>query len=266
MRKLLFLFAALLFHGPLFAQNGKDVKKLQVDVQKVIRQVYRASVAITRYDAVKGNSWGGTFSGVVIDTAGYILSAAHAVNPGTLYEIIFPDGKKMLARGLGRIPGNDAAMLKINDKGKWPCARMGWSSSLQKGMPCISISYPNVVGAKTPTVRLGYIAETETKAGFIRSTCLMEPGDSGGPLFDLKGRVIGLHSRIEMSLDANLEVPVDLYRKYWDALIKPETYANLPAESPVRSDAIANELKVFPGIQELSSGLNITQNNKLSWA
>jgi serine protease Do len=52
----------------------------------------------------------------------------------------------------------------------------------------------------------------------------MEPGDSGGPLFDMNGRVIGIHSRIAQSMDANFEVPVDAFRKYWNKLIKAEIY------------------------------------------
>lgn len=267
MKKLLFLFAPLLLNYQLFAQSGNiDIKKLESDVQKTVLQAYQASVRISLYDAVKGEAGGGTFSGVVIDTAGYILSVAHAVKPDALYQISFPNGQKLLARGLGAIPSNDAAMLKITTKGNWPYAPMGWSSLLQKDMPCISISYPYVVAAETPNIRLGYIAEPQTGGGFIRSTCLMEPGDSGGPLFDLKGRVIGLHSKIDMPLDANFEVPVDTYRKFWQALTQPKTYATLPSENPVPAHPDAAGLQALSGIQHLNTALDKSLNRKLDQA
>lgn len=267
MKKLSLLFLSLFFVAQAFAQTESfDIKKLENEVQRVVQQAYRAAVYITPYDSIVKKATGGSFSGVVIDTAGHILSAAHAVRPNNLYEVTFPDGKKFKAKGLGRIPRNDAAMLKIEERGSWPYAPMGWSSSLKKDMPCVSIAYPGTVGAKTPTIRLGYIAETETAEGFIRSTCLMEPGDSGGPVFDMKGRIIGLHSKIDLSLDDNFEIPVDLYRKYWDALTKPLSYTELPAAISMAADLHAGELKVLPQIEQLGTVLEKTSNrqNKVS--
>jgi serine protease Do len=256
MKKLLLLFISLQFTSQVFSQNiGFDIHKLENDVQHVIQQAYHASVYITPYDSIIKKAVGGSFSGVVIDTAGHILSAAHAVRPDKMYEVTFPDGRKFRAIGLGRIPSNDAAMMKINEKGSWPYAAMGWSSSLKKDMPCISIAYPGTVGAKTPTVRLGYIAEPETAEGFIRTTCLMEPGDSGGPVFDMKGRVIGLHSKIDLSLDDNFEIPVDLYRKYWTALNNPLSYTKLPEAESIAADLYAAELKAVPEIENISTKL-----------
>ncbi|MDR6785395.1 serine protease Do [Pedobacter africanus] len=264
MNRLLLLLAALAVCFKLDAQTGRvDLKKLEPHVQKVVQKAYQASVAIALYNATTGASGASIFSGVVVDTAGYVLSVAHAVSPGTLYQITFPDGTKKLARGLGRIASNDAAMLKITEKGTWPYASMGWSSSLQKNMPCISISYPGTVGAKTPTVRLGYVAELKAPNGYLRSTCLMEPGDSGGPLFDMEGRVIGLHSRVDLSLDANFEVPVDTYRKYWNALNKIENYAALPAENDFEADPKPGQLNTLVGIGELNIMLNKSLKDRL---
>jgi len=256
MKKLLFLFIFLQFAAPVFSQGpDKGIKSLESSIQRVIQEAYKASVYITPYDSIRKKATGGSFSGVVVDTAGYILSAAHAVKPNNLYEVTFPDGRKFRAIGLGRIPSNDAAVMKIEEKGSWPYAEMGWSSSLKKDMPCISIAYPGTLAAKTPTVRLGYVAETETTEGFIRTTCLMEPGDSGGPVFDMKGRVIGLHSKINLSLEDNFEIPVDLYRKYWTSLIRPASYVSLPPVERFAADAQINALKVEPVIVNLTDNL-----------
>jgi serine protease Do len=265
MKKLLLLSVALIVHFQGYAQGGRvDVKKLSADVQRVVQQAYQASVSIKIYDATKGEPLGSPCSGVVVDTAGHILCVAHAITPGSLYQVTFPDGKKKLARGLGRIASDDLAMLKITEKGTWSYAPMGWSSSLKKGMPCISISYPGTVAAKTPTVRLGHIAELKASNGYLRSTCLMEPGDSGGPLFDMMGRVIGVHSRVDMSQDDNFEVAVDVYRKYWNALTRAENYPVLPAENAYESDAQAGQLKALTGMELLNNGLEKSVATKMT--
>ena len=67
----------------------------------------------------------------------------------------------------------------------------------------------------------------------------MEPGDSGGPVFDLYGRVIGLHSNIKLELESNFEIPVDVFRRYWSALMKAEDYTTLPPEDPMPADPLA---------------------------
>lgn len=238
------------------AQNsGFNAKMLEKNIQQVVEKAYQASVYITPFDSIVKKAVGGSFSGVVIDPAGHILSAAHAVKPNSLYEITFPDGRKFKATGLGRIPANDAAMLKISEPGNWPYAEMGWSSSLAIDMPCISIAYPGSLNTKTPTIRLGYVAEVRTNEGFIRSTCLMEPGDSGGPVFDMKGRVIGLHSKINLSLDDNFEIPVDLYRKYWTALTTPLSYTKLPAAEQFAADPEASALKPVPEMKNMAFAL-----------
>lgn len=260
MKKLLFLFIFLLCATEIFAQSPPSgIKKLEAGVQKVIQQVYKASVYITPYDSINKKATGGSFSGVVVDTDGHVLSAAHAVKPNSMYEVTFPDGRKFRAIGLGSIPSNDAAIMKIEEKGSWPYAEMGWSSSLKEDMPCISIAYPGTLAAKTPTVRLGYIAEPMTSEGFMRTTCLMEPGDSGGPVFDMQGRVIGLHSKINLALEDNFEIPIDLYRKYWSSLIRPASYVSLPGEESIAQDSKAAVLKIEPYIMNLSEHLDETE-------
>ena len=71
-------------------------------------------------------------------------------------------------------------------------------------------------------VRLGRVLEVRKK--YVRTECALVGGDSGGPLFDMHGRVIGIHSRIGRSITANLHVPVDTYRETWARLVKGERW------------------------------------------
>lgn len=244
----LLLFAGLA--GQTRAQQF-EVGALEKQVQFAISKARPASVYLVDYDPKTKALIGGRFSGVVVNAEGVILTAAHATAPNRTYKVTFPDGKECTATGLGRIAAIDAAVLKINEKGTWPCAEMGWSSSLKASEPCISIAYPASFDTNKLVVRFGFVEEVSSieKANSIRTTCLMEPGDSGGPTFDLLGRLIGIHSSVNISLESNFEVPVDLYRKYWNALQQPEDYENFPVGEEIASDNLAASKLIFNNLQ-----------------
>jgi len=239
---------------PGYAQGKADNgKKLSACISAAVARGYAASVLMWEVDAESGNRMSAQFSGVVVNSRGTILSAAHVVMPDKTYKVMFPDGRECIAKGLGRIsiPPTfmlpDAAMLKIVDEGQWPYAEPGWSSSLKVGMPCISIAYPESLEQRKPNVRFGHITSLKNTHGFVQSTCIMEPGDSGGPLFDLLGRVIGIHSGIEIPESINYEVPINTYRKYWTALSRSENYTALPVDTDaITIDTMAANLKIIP--------------------
>lgn len=193
------------------------------------------------FDTVKNQQAGPQFSAVVVTADGHILTAAHVNTPGQTYMVTFPSGKTCIAQGLGKIEFEktpmmpDVAMMRIITPGKWPYAEMGWSSAIKLNEPVISISYPESLNQPLPLVRFGGITNLKNEYGFLQSSCMMEPGDSGGPVFDCLGRVIGLHSAINGDVD--YEVPVDLYRKYWTALNVQKVYPNLPE----LEDALGND-------------------------
>jgi len=257
MKKLIIFLICLSSIRPALAQNNNfNIGQLESEVKSGIQKAYAASVQIANVDSAN-RKVGGYFSGVVVDTQGHILTAAHAVTPNALYLVTFPDGREFKAKGLGVIHSIDAAMIVITQKGKWPFAKMGWSSILEPSMPCISIAYPgSLITVTKPTVRLGEVAELKHETGFMRSTCLMEPGDSGGPLFDLKGRVIGIHSRISLSIDVNLEVPVDHFRKYWTALKTPAVHAAFIPEDKFNIDKKVDQVKPIPEMEQLISSFD----------
>jgi len=236
-----------------------DKKEFEQTIQKGIEKAYAASVRIWGIDAITQKQNSAQFSGVVVDAAGHILTAAHAISPGKKYKVIFPDGKEFTAEGLGKMGFEpktgrpDAAMIRIIDQGTWPVAEIGWSYSLKINEPCVSIAYPTTLNQSLPTVRVGRISDPNNRWGFVQSTCKMEPGDSGGPLFDYLGRVIAIHSRIDIAEEVNYEIPVDTYRKYWTALNiakeyqvfpeKTDSFDLDPKEKEIKSVTALNDLK-----------------------
>ena len=199
-----------------------DVPALQKKIYSTIESVTPAIVSIS----IPGLGPETSFSGVIVSKDGHILSAAHAVESGKEYKILLPDGRKFSAQGKGSNLIADCAMLRISDEfEELPFVQMGESKSLVKNQPCLSISYP--VGQRadlTPVVRFGRLVRGGGGKGWLQSTALMEPGDSGGPLFDLDGRVIGIHSRIKNGMEQNFEVPIDTFKEFWSELNREKAF------------------------------------------
>ncbi|MDP9080813.1 MAG: trypsin-like peptidase domain-containing protein [Bacteroidota bacterium] len=231
---IIFLFC---FSFKSYGQKPGVKKDFQQALFNAIEKAYPASVRMWGFDTVSKQQMSGQFSGVVVTADGYILTAAHVTVPGKTYKVMFPDGRETIAVALGKIELAadktipDVAMMKIVAAGPWPLAPIGNSLTLKKSDPCISIAYPESLGRNKPSVRYGQISNVKNERGFIQSSCIMEPGDSGGPLFDLNGNVIGIHSAIEVPEVSNYEIPVELYQKYWAALKSPAVYTSLPDSS-----------------------------------
>ncbi|MGN6420887.1 MAG: trypsin-like peptidase domain-containing protein [Pseudobacter sp.] len=255
-----FFTAGLLLTASCLFSQQPDFKSLESDIQRVVKRVSRATVSITNYDSVQDRETGATFTGVVVSGDGIILSAAHAVKTNQTYKINFPDGRTAVAKGLGSFDNNDAAVLKIIRQGTWPYAEMGWSCTLNTYEPCLSLGYPqNMRQSGPPLVRLGYIIESNENPGFLCNTALMEPGDSGGPLFDMNGKVIGIHSRIAQSANANFEIPVDEFRKNWEKLLNTGEYQ---FSSPMKSvdlltTPVESGIKPIPSLAKIDESLSL---------
>ncbi|PWV56974.1 trypsin-like peptidase domain-containing protein [Chitinophaga sp. S165] len=259
----LFVILLALLAGNSYSQRIAET--LPPVIHAAIEKAYPASVRIWGYDTLSNQQMSAQFSGVVVTAEGHILTVAHTTIPGKTYKVNFPDGKSAIALALGKInfPETpilpDVSMMKIIGPGQWPFAEMARSAALKVNEPCISIAYPESLNQPLPAVRFGRITQVKNDKGFVQSSCIMEPGDSGGPLFDYLGRVIGLHSAVDLSEKINYEVPVDLYRKYWTALNKAEHYTQFPsAEDAVPDDLLAGSLMVVPQLEDINVALKTT--------
>ncbi|MDG1875061.1 MAG: S1C family serine protease [Mariniblastus sp.] len=198
-----------------FAQLAKDVFPATVNIQM-------------------GGSQG---SGVVVSDDGYVLTAAHVIGsrPGATALVTFMvDGKekRILAETLGVQAGAvDSGMLKIKDgkdrfkgidkddrfEGDFPYVDIGTSQDLKLGQWVMAVGHPGGIDkARGLVVRVGRIIDNRKIS--LRTDCTLVGGDSGGPLFDMNGLVIGIHSRIGQTLADNLHVPADVYSEKWDLM------------------------------------------------
>jgi serine protease Do len=196
-------------------ENVDDLRAIEKQVAAVVAKVQAATVGVRI-----GSSQG---SGVIVTKDGYVLTAGHVSGkPDREVALIFPDGKTVKGKTLGYNPTIDSGLIKITEEGEWPAVEMGHSNDLKRGQWVVALGHPGgYLKGRTPPVRLGRILTTGQT--LIRTDCTLVGGDSGGPLFDLEGRVIGIHSRIGGTLTENVHVPVETYRDTWAALVKGDT-------------------------------------------
>lgn len=175
-------------------------------IQQTIEQVRPAVVAF------------GGGSGVVVSPDGLIFSVAHVANlPGRRLPVAFNDGRRTRATVIGTCDQLDIAVAKIDEPGPWPYAPLQEVKTPRVGEWLIVMGYPvSFRGSDTPAVRVGCVLRT-SKNSFI-SDCPIMGGDSGGPVFDLTGNVVGISSRCQDRINYNVHVPAERFRKHWEAL------------------------------------------------
>ncbi len=185
---------------------------IQGNVQKLLPQVRPALVAI--------QTGGGTASGVIISPTGLILTAAHVVGkPGRDIRVVLEDGSTTTAKSLGLDQATDAALAQLKDRGKpWPSVNL--SREVVKAQPgewCFALGHPGGFDkARGAVLRVGKIIKQT--ANSLHSDCVLMGGDSGGPLFNLAGEVIGIHSQIWEGRDQNVHVSMAPFLRSWDAM------------------------------------------------
>ncbi len=203
-----------------------DLRAMQTHVQKLTDQLVKCTVGVQ-----VGAAWG---SGVIISKDGYVLTAAHvAGRPNRTEQVMFvlADGREVPGKTLGLFKTMDAGLMKITAPGDYPFAEMGNSDRLRFGQWCLAMGHPGGYQEERGAVlRLGRITVMGNDA--ITTDCTLVGGDSGGPLFDMDGHVIGINSRIAGSLGSNMHVPVGAFKESWDRLAKGEAWGHLPGHSP----------------------------------
>lgn len=156
-------------------------------------------------------------SGFVIDKEGFIVTNNHVIEGADLIEVTFPDGDTYQADLIGRDPSTDIALLKIEAGENIPFVNFGDEESGQVGEWVIAIGNPFGFGS---SVSAGIISARNRSIGntnyddFIQSDVAINKGNSGGPLFNMAGDVVGVNTAIfspsGYSVGISFSVPADL--------------------------------------------------------
>lgn len=138
-------------------------------------------------------------SGFVIDASGYIVTNNHVIEGADEIDVIFADGKTFPAELIGRDPDTDIAVLKIEAPQDLPFVEFANSDEIEVGDWVIAIGNPFGLGG---SVSAGIVSarNRDINAGayddFIQTDAAINKGNSGGPLFTLDGRVVGVNTAI----------------------------------------------------------------------
>ncbi len=156
-------------------------------------------------------------SGFVIDPSGYVVTNNHVIEGADDIEVIFPNGTKLKARLVGTDTKTDLSVLKVEPKAPLKAVRFGDSRRMRIGDWVMAIGNPFGLGG---SVTLGIISARgrNINAGpydnFIQTDAAINKGNSGGPLFNMRGEVIGINTAIISpsggSIGIGFAVPTEL--------------------------------------------------------
>ena len=190
-----------------------ELRALQEHVQQLVERALPATVSLS--DA------SGVSSGVLVrrDDRTYVLCAAHVTrSAGRSIAIRMTDGTELQGVTSGADHRSDVGLVQVDTEVEYPAVEIGASTDLKRGQWVLMLGHPS--GRKpgrTAPVRLGRVLHVP-KSGYLITDCTMQAGDSGGPLLDMNGRVVGINSRNSPNLAVNLHAPIDALVKHWAEL------------------------------------------------
>lgn len=172
----------------------------------------------------------GTGSGVIYTSDGYILTNNHVVEFADEYEVTLHDNREFKARLVGRDENTDMAVIKIEAE-NLPAIEIGNSDDVKVGEWALAVGNPfdltstvtaGIISAKGRDINI--IKGGKAIESFIQTDAAVNPGNSGGALVDVNGRLIGINSAIATPTGVfagySFAIPVNLVKRISDDLIK----------------------------------------------
>jgi len=193
-------------------QNNIDIYKMAK-----LATVYVTSTTVRRdffYQQVASKSLG---SGFLVNGDGFILTNFHVISGSSRIQVTLADQTRYVARAVDTDRSDDLALIKIDPKKKLMSLRLGDSDHLQVGQKVLAIGDPfGLEGTLTVGVvsSIGRAIESETSSqleGMIQTDAAINGGNSGGPLLDSSGSVIGINTAIlgETNLGIGFAMPIN---------------------------------------------------------
>lgn len=206
------------------SKQVSEAELAQAQTAELLRQFFgnRVQIPDTRVPAVE-HGYGTAF---FISSDGYMLTNHHVVADVDTITVTLNDRTELDATLIGSDERSDVAVLKVDGMG-YPALPIGDSANVSVGEPVLAIGSPfgfdysasaGIVSAKSRSF------SRETSVPFIQTDVAMNPGNSGGPLFNQRGEVIGINSRIftgtggymGLSFSIPIDAALDIYQQIKD--------------------------------------------------
>src|SRR5665648_890115 len=210
-------------------------------------------------------------SGVIIRSDGYILTNNHVVEGGQSITVFLSEGESYDAQVIGADIRDDLALIKVEPEGELSVAPLGDSDAMEIGDWVMAMGNPlgfqysatvGVVSGK------GRALPASNFRDFIQTDAAIYPGNSGGPLFNLAGEVIGINTAVIPDTNLGFAVPINtakeilpqllekgrVVRGYLGVAIQPVDYMENPPSAGAEGSAVA---RVTDGTPAANAGLAI---------
>jgi putative serine protease PepD len=215
---------------------------------------------------------GATGSGFVIDEEGRIVTNQHVVGGAETVTVVFANGDEAAARVVGGDPSTDIALLQLEDyEGDLTPIPLGSSESLEIGDTVVAIGSPfglegtltaGIVSALDRQIRA---PNNFTIDGAIQTDAALNSGNSGGPLLDAQGRVVGVNSQIQSESGGNVgigyAVPIETTREIVDELREDgevqHAYLGVTLTEPEGEEEGVQLAEIIPGGPADDAGLEV---------
>lgn len=197
---------------------------LQQQVPEILKRFFGNQVIIPQQKAPQEKTAYG--SAFFISKDGYLLTNHHVIEDASEVTIMLNDRREIDAKVIGSDARTDVALLKVEGN-NYPSLNVGNIDQLKVGQPVLAIGSPfgfdysasaGIVSAKSRNM-LG-----ETSVPFIQTDVALNPGNSGGPLFNQQGQVVGVNSRIFSGtggyMGLSFSIPIDVAMDVADQLKK----------------------------------------------
>ncbi len=226
-----------------------DLLDIQTSMQEHLERVRAATVCVVLGDNE------GSGSAVIISETGLVMTAAHvSTGVGRELKVLMEDGSEHKAVSLGLDSTSDAALIQITSEGDFPYVEWDREGTTELGDWVFALGHSGGFDKERGSVvRLGRVIRIEETT--MQSDCKLIGGDSGGPLFNLDGVLVGIHSRVAAELEGNLHVPMGEFITHWDEMEAGEFLGEGPyAEKPQKGTAFLGA-----GFDEKPEGLRIRE-------
>ena len=209
----------------------------------------------------------GSGSGVIISEDGYIVTNNHVVDGADEVTVTLSNRKSFKAKVIAVDPSTDLAVVKVEAKGL-PFLLYGNSDEVKVGQWVLAIGYPlslettvtaGIVSAKGRSIDINSRQSQSPVESFIQTDAAVNPGNSGGPLINPLGQLIGINSAIASPTGSyagySFTIPVNIVKKVVTDLIKYGTTQRAYLGIEYARDNLSDEVKKQQGIKEDLEGV-----------
>ncbi|MEQ8849685.1 trypsin-like peptidase domain-containing protein [Botrimarina sp.] len=286
---------------PALAEVLKAEQPDSVDDLRLLQDQVRRVVELARPITVSVELGGSVGSGVLISPEGLVLTAGHVCGePNQKVWVRFPDNVRVRGVSLGVNHEVDSGLVRITDPpsklleqraagaaaiepagsasdavgpaiteadaDEWPFVPLA-EKDAEPGDWVVGLGQPNgYVAGRAPPVRLGRVLTRRGDA--VTTDTTLVGGDSGGPLLNLRGEVVGIHSKIGQRITSNYHVTATAFRREWDRLVDGRMTGAPEGEDPdewrpLVGLAVRNQedrvlvTQVFPGGAAEQAGVRV---------